>query len=242
MRLRRFDGSLLPRALHAVEHRLKLLARRIDVALHRVQCHLRRGTPIRRLFPIPQVLLERCDAFPRGAQFGFCGGDDPGDFRRDRTLGVGVLALQTKRLRMVGPEPALLGLNLCGYLVLERAKLHHARRDRRLGRRAGAAAGGVQLCLGVAQRGTGVHQILGEVADLLRIHPGVHALRQALARAVGGDAVLAVVHVFPQFGGALVQPFGRPIHRAMLRRVLVLDIDVHRVVDRGGGDLRVLVP
>ena len=58
-------------------------------------------------------------------------------------------------------------------------------------------------------------------------------------RAVGGDAILAVAHLLAQFGGALVQPLGGAVHRAMLRRVLVLDVDVHRVVHRGGGDQRV---
>ena len=96
---------------------------------------------------------------------------------------------------MVGTKPPLLRLDLCRELVLQGAKLHHAGRDRRLRRRAGVAACGVQLGLGIAQRGAGVHQVLGEVADLLGVHAGVHALRQALRGAVGGDPVLAVAHL-----------------------------------------------
>ena len=66
-----------------------------DVALHRVQRHLRMwrcGPPP--ALPIPHILLQRGDAFARGAQLGFGGGDDPGGFRRHRALGVGVLAVQ----------------------------------------------------------------------------------------------------------------------------------------------------
>ena len=49
-----------------------------------------------------------------------------------------------------------------------------------------------------------------------------------------------LAHLLAQLGDPLVQPLGGAVHRAVLRRVLVLDVDVHRVVDRGGGEQRVL--
>ena len=66
-----------------------------------------------------------------------------------------------------------------------------------------------------------MHQVLGEVADLLGVHAGMHALRQARRGAVGGDTVLAVAHLLAQLGGTLVQPPGGMLYGAVLRRVLV---------------------
>lgn len=64
------------------------------------------------------------------------------------------------------------------------AQLNHRRRDCRLRRGPGTAAGSVQLPLGLGQGAAGTRQILGQQADLLAIQPGVHALDQTVAGAV----------------------------------------------------------
>ena len=235
MRIRCLDRRLLRNLLEAFQHGLQQRARRLDIALHRVQRNLRLRIALHMRLHIAQVLLQCGDAFVIGAYVGGGGSDNATDLRRYHAFGLGVLVAQTLHLRMVGPEAGQQRLQLCGELALLGAKLHDRGRDRSLCGGARATARGIQSRLGDREIVAGARHAFGEVADLFGIEAGAHALHQPLPGAIGGDAILARLHLGAEFLHPVFQPVVGAVHSAKLHAQLVLDVGVHRDVDRSGG-------
>jgi len=240
VRLRRLQHGLLCGLLDAVQHCLQLGTRGIGVAHDRVQRNLHLRRPVRLGLGRAQVRFQRGHPFRRRAPFGLGGFHHPNGLGGDRTLDIGQLPAQAFRVRVVRTQPRLLRLKLPGELVLLGAQLHHRGRDRRERPGTRASTRGIQLRIRTGQVAARLHQVLTQMADLFDVGAGVHALRQPVAGAVGRDLVFLPPHLHSQLGGALFQPFGRSVHRAVLGGELVLHIDVHRVVHRRGGDDRIL--
>ena len=75
--------------------------------------------------------------------------------------------------------------------------------------------------------------------DLLRVQPRVHPLGEPVFRAIRRDFVFGLADFITQDLGALIQPGGGPADGGGLRAELILDIDVHRIVHRRGGNNRI---
>jgi hypothetical protein len=183
--------------------------------------------------------LQRRDALLRGPHLGFRGTHDTRGLRRDGALQAADLPPQRQRVRMVRSEPSLVRLPLRFRLVELRAQLHHAGCDRCLRFGAGTAACRIQPSFRIRQLRLRVCQVFRQMADLFRLQPAVHALRKSMTVAVGGDVVLAGADLVTQRLGAFVEPAGGGGHGFAFRAVLILDVDIHRLVYRGGGQNRV---
>ncbi len=241
--LPRIDGlhrRALRRLLDAGQHRGEQRARRIGITLLRIQWDLRQLAVIDAGLRGSQIGLQRRHTVARHPHLGLGRGDHATGFRRNVPLHLLDLPAQRQHVRMVRPQPRGQPLQLRGQCAVLLTQGDHARRHRRQRSGAGAVARGIQSALGVGQVGAGPREVLGELADLLGVQPGMDALHQALAGAVGGDPVFLVAHFGAQLDRPRLQPDPRLVHRVEFRRELRLDVRVHQVVDDRRGEHRVL--
>jgi hypothetical protein len=239
VRLGGFNGGLLGGLEDAFEHALELAALCFQVAGHGVERDLRLVGGLGGGLGARQQGFEGGDPFGGGVLFGLDCSDNADGFGVQRTLAVGELLIEALHLGVGAAEAAALGLHLTGELLQLGAQLHHRRRDSGLGLGAGLAAGGIEAGIGGGAFGLGFDQVLGEMGDLLGADGGVHALAHGVLPAIDGDAFLSQADLEAQAGGLFFQQRGGGVHQAVLRGVLVLDVNVHRVIDRGGGEHRV---
>ena len=186
---------LLRGLLDAFQHRLQLRARGLDVALHGIQRNVRLGLGVA---PLVRRSAGCCSSVGdplRGCARSCLGRrDDAARFRRPpraaprRTGG--------RRLwipdgwRQAGPAAT------CSCAASWSSWARNCTTEGAI-----AACGAGPACAArrsrrasaSARSACALHQILGQVGDFLRVQAGVHALREVVLGAIGGDAVLLPV-------------------------------------------------
>ena len=190
MRVRCLDRLLLGDLFDPLEHGLEQTARGVQIALHRVQRHLRLGVLRDQRLLRAQIPLQGLHPLAVGAHFRLGRGDHAAGLGGNGPIHVDKLRPDRQHVRMRGAEPAEHRLQLARQLVVTRAQLHHRWRDRRLRRRAGPAARRIEPTLGLGQRIAGVRHVLAQQADLLAAEARVHGAGQQAAH----ERVDEVVH------------------------------------------------
>ncbi len=239
-RLGGFDRPLLRRLQDAFQHCLQLDTCGIEVTGHGVQWNPIPGGFFRRGFFLVEDAFQRLHAIGGRVLFGRRRGNDTGDFGVQRALAAGILTHQALHVGMGAAQSGSQRVDLPGQLFLLRPQRCHRGCDGRLGLGASLATRGVEAPVGGGSIRLGFRQILGQAGDFLSVRAGMHALAQCVGGAIGGHALLVVMHLAAQVGGLFFQQLGRTFDRAVLRGVLFLDIGVDRVVDCGRRDHRIV--
>ncbi len=228
-----FDGGLLRGLLDAFQDPLQLPASGIQVTGHGIQRNLRLVGTLCRIFRPRQQPFQRRYLLRGGVLIGVGRSHDPSDLGFQCTLPVGELAVEALHFGMSAAQPAALCLHLTGQLLQLRPQLNHRRSDRGLCLGPRLAARRIKACVRGGTFRLRLDQILGEVGDLLVAGGGMHPLAHGVFAAVGRDTLLTLVHLPAQVASLLLQKLGGGLDEAVLRGVLILDINIHRVVHCG---------